>query len=204
MQRGNTEMNRRLLTAFAAALLLLVLAGCGKNALPDGAASGTGSAGQAPSSGEAGGTGETAGGSESGQAAEPNVSVQVGPLQVGEAAQVGPLVVTLRTVEAIRQAAGLPDGYVYLMADLHIRNEGSAAYTINVTEHFRATTPEDKRAPYNMQASGQRSPRLQGTLDPGQSTEGWLGHLAKAMDGTYTYQFVHPTYGEATWEFPLQ
>ena len=41
-------MNRRLLTAFAAALLLLVLAGCGKNALPDGAASGTGSAGQSP------------------------------------------------------------------------------------------------------------------------------------------------------------
>jgi len=191
--------------AIAAALLLAVLAGCGKNAGPAGSPSGTG--GGAPSAGSGTSTGASAdagGGSPSdGQPGEAT-PVQVGPLQVGETANVGPMAVTLREVEVIREAAGIPSGYVYLMADLHVSNEGAEVYTINVTEHFRATTPEDKRAPYNMQAAGQRSPRLQGTLDPGQGAEGWLGHLAKEMDGTYKYQFIHPTYGEATWEFSLQ
>lgn len=217
-------MNRWIRTLLAAALLLFVIAGCGKNAGTETntATGGSGSAGGSATTG--GSTGGSSSGSNSGSSggssagsqtpnpggsqagggsSAPSGPVSVGPLNLGESAQVGPLTVTVRKVDIVAEAQGMPPGYVYALPEIEVKNGGDKAYTINTTEHFRMETPEGKKAPYNMQAAGHRDPKLSGTVDPGQSSSGFMAHLAKKVDGTYKYQFVHPDYGDATWEFGL-
>lgn len=188
---------RKLLIWLTAVLLAVVAAGCGKHADETGPG--------APASGASGSTGTAGGGqdtpSNGGTAPEPAEKVQLGPLAVGDTAEVGPLTVTVSKIEAVDQAPA--PGYTYVLVELTVENSGAAAYTVNPTEQHKVQTPEEKNAPYNLQATAVRSPRLQGTLKQGESVTGWLGFLAKKMEGTYTYTFTHPDYGEAVWEFSL-
>lgn len=215
---------RRLVSLLAAATLLVFVAGCGKNAdestntpAPSTSQSGskTETAGGSGTTQQSSGTTQsgttqsgTSGNNNSSQAkpaeqTQPAEKVVLGPLKAGETAKLGPLTVTLKQLAVVDRATGIPPGYVYLVAELSVLNEGAAAYTLNITDHFRAETPEGKKAPYNPQATALRSPRLQGTVEQGKSIEGWLGYLSKKVAGKYKYQFVHPEYGEATWEFSL-
>lgn len=216
-------MNRRMLKLVAAALLALVIAGCGKNADPNPNPSNTGggSSGGTTTNNPGSNTGANSGGNNANAGTNGNNNnagnsntggtkpppttekVNLTGLKVGEPAKLGPLTVTVTQVVAVDQVAGLQQGYVYAMVEIDVKNDG-APYTINVTEHFRMETPEGKKANYNMQAAAQRSPKLQGTVEKGQSTKGWLGHLTKSMAGAYTFKYTHPDLGDATWEFSLQ
>lgn len=203
-------LRKKVLVGLLAALLALAVAGCGKNAVETGpGGTGSSSAGSGSSTGS-GGSGAAGGTSASGSqgasggtsAPAPAESVQLGPLAVGDAAEVGPLTVTVHQVEAVDQAPA--PGYTYVMVEVTVQNGGASLYTVNPTEHHKLRTPEDKSAPYNPQAVALRSPKLQGSARQGESVNGWLGYLAKRMDGTYRYTFIHPDYGEATWEFTIQ
>jgi len=219
-------LSNRIVMGLLAAVLALTVAGCGKNAVETtpGAAGSSGSstsgsstsgssttgAGGSGGSNATGGGGATSPGGAGGQdaaqgggiAPAPAEKVQLGPLAVGDTAEVGPITVTVHQVEAVDQAPA--PGYTYLMVELTVQNGAEALYTVNPTEQHKLHTPEDKTAPYNLQATATRSPKLQGSLRQGESASGWLGFLAKRMDGTYKYTFIHPDYGEATWEFTIQ
>lgn len=125
-------------------------------------------------------------------------------LKLGDAVKAGPLALTVLEKAAVTKAAGLPPGYVYLVMHISIKNEGKEDYTINTADHFKLETPEAKTMPYNVQATAQKSPKLQGTLQQGQSADGWLGYLVKGQPGTFKYHFIHPDYGEAVYEFAIQ
>jgi cytoskeletal protein RodZ len=215
-------MNRKVLSLLAAATLLVFVAGCGKNAddtkgantaSNSSSSSSTSSSSSAPSSSASSSSSSTASNSNSSTSAastpkkeepKPVEKVKVGPLKVGETAKVGPLSVTLKQTAVVDKAAGIPAGYIYLLAEVQVANDGSDAYTINITDHFKLDTPEGKKAPYNVQATANREPRLQGTIEQGKNSSGWIGYLSKKVAGTYKYQFIHPDYGEATWEFSLK
>jgi hypothetical protein len=161
-------------------LLMLVLAGCGKNA-PEPAAPGRGTDG-------------TPGGTPSGP-------VDLGPLKLGDLAKVGPIHYRVDDVEWVSETAGLPAGFVYALVHFTVKNESKVNYTINVTDHLRFESPELKRSSLSTQASALRTPRLQGTLAPGEEKEGYLGFMVKPLDGLYTLAFTHSDYGKAVWEF---
>lgn len=129
--------------------------------------------------------------------------VNLGPLKLTEPAKAGPLTVTVDEKVVINKAAGLPPNYVHLVMKITVKNEGKDDYTINTTEHFKMETPEGKTMLVNIQATAQRSPRLQGTLQSGQTQTGWLGYLIKNQPGNFKYKFTHPDYGDAYWEFGL-
>jgi hypothetical protein len=212
-------LRRRILVGLLAALLALAAAGCGKYADQSGpggtTASGSGASGSTSSGSGASGSSSsgsgasTSGGGSGGQGASggsaapaPAEKAQLGPLAVGDTAEVGLLTVTVHQVETVDEAPA--PGYTYVLIDVTVQNNGAAAYTVNPTEQHKLTTPEEKNAPYNLQATSYRTPRLNGTFRQGESGQGWLGFLAKRMDGTYRYTFIHPEYGEATWEFTIQ
>lgn len=130
--------------------------------------------------------------------------VSLGPLKVGAVAKVGPLSVTVEEKAVVDKAPGLPPGYFYVVMKATIKVEGKDDYTVNSSDHFKMETPEAKTMPFNIQATAQRSPRLQGTIEAGKSLQGWLGYLIKNQPGTFKYKFVHPDYGDAYWEFTLQ
>lgn len=221
-------MNRKLLSLLVVALLL-VAAGCGKyadegnqggktagnNSSSDSSNSGGSNAGNSSNSGSSNSSdsntnnsdssNNSSGGSNTAQnnSQQTAEKVNLGPLKAGEAAKLGPLTVTLNQVNVVDKAAGLPPGYIHLMTEVTVVNDGSAVYTANITDHFKTETPEGKKAPYNVQATANRSPRLQGTLKTGENVTGWIGYLAKRVNGNYKFMFIHPDYGQATWEFPL-
>jgi hypothetical protein len=209
--------NRKLLTLVAAALLVVV-AGCGKNAGEEpkaGAASPSGTNPSAASTDKKEATGTSTGAAANNTPAQQTQQpkqeapktfekVNVGPLKPGESAKIGPLTVTLKQTGVVDKATGLPQGYIHLMTELTIRNEAAEPYTINVTDHFKLDTPEGKKAPYNIQATANRTPRLQGTVEQGKEISGWIGYLAKKVPGKYKYQFIHPDWGTVTWEFAVQ
>lgn len=210
-------MSKRL-TLLAVAVLLVFAAGCGKNADDPGAKGNTtggnqttGSntntnsnsttGGKIDSSGTQTGTQPT--GSTDTKTEQPAAKANLGPLKVGEAAKIGPLTVTLTEFAVFDKAAGLPPGYVHFVANVSIANAAKEQYTINVTDHLKMETPEGKKAPFNLQALANKNPRLQGTVETGGNTAGWLGYLTKRVAGNYKFMFIHPDYGQATWEFPL-
>jgi|GEM_PF-2089461 len=154
--------------------------------------------------GSTGGT-TTAGAGQTNQQQEPVYEkVNLTGLKPGDSAKVGPITVTLKQTNVVTNGAGLPPGYVHLMTEIDVTNEGSDLYTINMTDHFKLETPEGKKAPYNVTATANRSPRLQGSLEQGKSATGWIGYLSKSVAGNYKYSFIHPDYGQATWEFAIQ
>lgn len=165
-------MRQKWLPLLLSLLLLTAGAGCGK---------------YAP---EPGGTG---GGSETGQ----NGSA---PLGLQETGQVGGLQITLNQVETLDEGPGLSAGYEYVLINLTVRNEGAAAFTMN-SQQFSLTTAPGDRAPYNPQATMQRSPQFRGTLLPGEEMQGWLGFMAAAESGPYSLTFKHASSGSATWQF---
>lgn len=212
-----TAMIRKSLAIGLAALLVITATGCGKNAVepgsvPTGASTNSGAksgsnepSGSSTTSSGNNDSGSTTSSSGPGAPSAPQAGqmAKVGPLARGETAQVGPISVTLSEVEVVTQAVGLPEGYAYVLVDLTIRNDGSASYTINTADHTKMTSPDGKNRNINVQAMGQRSPRLQGTLDKGETQAGWLGYLVKYEAGNFTLLYTHPDYGEATWEFHI-
>ncbi len=186
-------MVKKSLALVLALLLMVVAAGCGKNAPAEGTGGGTAA--------QSGAAGSTDGGTE---AQTPTYEkVDLGPFKLGETAEVGPVAITFNEVGRIDSGAGIPPGYLFVLVNVTVKNNGEAPYTINVTEQFKVGTPEGKDARYNIMASGQRSPRLQGTITKGKEMTGWMGFLAKLGDGTYQLKFSHPDYGTAYWEFEL-
>jgi hypothetical protein len=202
--------------------LLLLASGCGKNApvpgstapptssssgggpsssggssTPTGAGSNPGTTGTAPAA---------SGGQSTGPANQPQQcnKVNAGPLKKGDNAKVCAVSVKLKDVAVITGSAGLPPGYAYVVVDLDVKNDGTAEYTINVTDHFKLTAPDGKNRQFNVQATAQRNPRLQGAIKQGEAQSGWLGYLVKLDPGTFTFAFTHPDYGSATWEVPIQ
>ncbi|MGE5673163.1 MAG: DUF4352 domain-containing protein [Mycobacterium leprae] len=199
---------KRTVTITLALLLLVLTAGCGKNAADPKASpaaasgqSGTGSTVGSNATGATGSTGTAAATPAAGNQKKTYQPVTLGPLKVGEAAQVGPLKVT--PTETAWITKGAPQGYAYILVNMSIADADSDDYTINVTDHFNMAMPDTKKAPYNMQATGQKSPRLQGAVSKGQTVTGWMGFLTKATKGKYTFTFKHPDYGTATWEFDI-
>lgn len=218
-------MMRKRLSLLALAVLLVFAAGCGKYADdgPKGGAT-TSNNQSTDSNNTTSSNSDTSGSSGSGSGSTtatgsqvattpppskkapdplPAEKAKVGPLKMGEEAKVGPITVTLTEMAVFDKGAGLPPGYVHAVAHLKIAYNGTDKYTINVTDHLKMETPEGKRAPFNLQATANREPRLQGTVERGGSADGWLGYLTKRVQGTYKFMFIHPDFGEATWEFSL-
>jgi len=202
-------MTKNRIAILLAATLLLLIAGCGKNAPEPGAAP-QASKGATPSDTTGGtSTGATTGSGNTGTTTTPSTpqkktytKVNLGPLKKTETAKVGPLSVTVSEVAVTRQTTGLPAGYAYVSVMVKIANEDEL-YTINTTDHFRMETPQARVSKINVQAQSLRNPKLTGSLDKGASASGWLGFLVKISDGNYKFAFTHPDYGEAVWEFPL-
>ncbi|MFZ5822871.1 MAG: DUF4352 domain-containing protein [Bacillota bacterium] len=217
-------MMRKRLSLFALAVLLVFAAGCGKYA--DEAPKGDSSASNTQSTGsntntDTGSKGSSSSGTSSttntgGQSGNtttapakkapdplPVEKVKLGPLKIGEPATVGPITVTLIEMAVFTKGAGLPPNYVHAVAHLKVEYNGTDKYTINVTDHMKMETPEGKKAPFNLQATAHKDPRLQGTVERGKFIEGWLGYLTKRVAGQYKYMFIHPDFGEATWEFSI-
>ncbi len=206
-------MYKRKLIGLAALLLVLALAGCGKNAAEPGAApassSGSGS-GSSASSGTNPGTGSTS--TNTTGASNPAADAPKKPtyekvslkgLKPGSEAKVGPLTVKLEEINVVSKAPGLPAGYAYLLARVTVNNAGDVDYTINTSDHLKLLAPGGTVSRVNAQASAQRNPKLQGTLQKGDSATGWLGYLVKVGDGDFQYTFTHTDWGDAAWEFPL-
>lgn len=201
-------MKKRIAFLLAATLLVLV-GGCGKNAAEPGAAPKSSQGSTSTTTG--GTTTATTPGSGSSSTATTTTTtpqkktyskVSLGPLKKGETARVGPISITLSDVALTRQATGLPAGYAYVSMMITVANEAEL-YTINTTDHFRVETPLARVYKVNVQAMALRNPKLQGSVDKGANTSGWLGFLVKLMDGNYKFVFSHPDYGDATWEIAL-
>lgn len=167
-------------TIWLLVVLMLLLSGCGKNA-PEPVAPGQ----------------ETDGA----PGAVPTGPVDLGPLKLGDLAEVGLIHYRVDGVEWVSETAGLPAGFVYALVHFTVKNESTVNYTINVTDHLRFESPEQKRSSLSTQASALRTPRLQGTLAPGEEKEGYLGFMVKPLEGRYTLAFTHSDYGKAVWEF---
>jgi len=166
-------MPKRWLPLLFSAVLLAAASGCGKYA-PE------------PSTGPSTGV----------------VDAETGGVTLGlqETARVSGLVITLNQVETLADGPGLQEGYVYIMVNLTLKNEGSSPYTLS-TPHFSLTSTAGDRAPYSPQGTMQRSPQLQGTLLQGKEVQGWLGFMAKAEADGFTLTFSHPTGSTAIWAF---
>ncbi|HWI63719.1 MAG TPA: DUF4352 domain-containing protein [Symbiobacteriaceae bacterium] len=130
--------------------------------------------------------------------------VNLGDLKVPSEAKIGPLTVKVEERAIVTKTAGLPPNYYYLVMKVTIVNGGKDEYTINTTDHFKMETPEAKLMPFNVQATAQRSPRLQGTLEGGKSQTGWLGYMVKVQPGNFKFRFTHPDWGDLFWSFPIQ
>lgn len=211
-------MKKQLIIALAA--LLLLAAGCGKNApdpnAPRSPGSGSSNSGGNNNSGgsnnsgggnnQSGGSNNSGGGNNqsggSGAPVQPTGPVKLGPLKAGEAGKLGDLELTVKSVEVITTAAGLPPGYVFVLLNLRFTNTGPD-YPINFTNHLRFMTPEGKKINTSAQATGQRSPRLGGTVTKAEAVEGYLGYLTKNVPGTFQFIFGIDE-SEATWEFTVQ
>lgn len=209
-------MTKKGLALALAALLMVLAAGCGKSAGdPNAPQTNTAASnGSSSSSGSSSGSGNSSGTvtqppQQSFFAPEPTKTAPVekanlGPLQLAAPAKVGPLTVTVTEKAVVTKAPGLPPNYAYVVMNVTVKNDSKDDYTINTADHFKLETPEAKPMPLNVQASAQRNPRLQGTLEPGSTKQGWLGYLVKVQGGTFKYKFTHPDYGDAYWEFAIQ
>lgn len=127
----------------------------------------------------------------------------MGPLKIGGLANVGPLEFTMQEIYLVQKAAGIPPGWAYLLIKIEVANKDKASYTMNITDYYKVTMPNDKAGRYNVSATAQRQPKLSGSLQPGESQSGWAGYLIQVLDGTYKLNIGHPDFGEATWEFKL-
>lgn len=203
-------MMKRVATALAA--LLLLVAGCGKNA-PDPGAAPASSSSQTGTSAGTGSSSGTGTGSTSTAPALPDVKkntpkpvekVKLGPLAVGAVAKVGLIDFKLEEIGVVTKAGGLAPGYGYLVTKLTVTNNTADPYTINPSDHIKVETPEGKLTRYNVAATAQRNPRLQGTLNAGQSESGWLGYMVKLQAGNFKMTLTHPDFGEAVFEFTVQ
>jgi hypothetical protein len=200
------------------ALLLLAVAGCGKNATPGGNQGGGVNTPQAanPSGGGSNGTttpGPSAGGNSTGNSTGTTPPSQtqtpkyekkdVGPLKVGEVAKVGPLEVKIANIIVKRKAPGLPPNttLAYVLVLINIKNTGTDDYPINLAEHFKFWNVEGKSYGFNTPATNTEQQRLTGTVKAGASVEGYLGYMAKMIPGTNKFVFQHPDWGTATWEY---
>lgn len=165
----------------------------------------SGSAGGATTGSGTGSTGTGTGSGSNSAAAKPIfVPVSLANLGVNETANLGPISYTVTATWLVKQAPAFPQGYGFVLVEIHIKNEGKERYSINSVEHFVLTDKDGKNYKLNAQASGQRSPRLQGILEGGQELQGWLGYLLKVYHGDYTLTIKpSPDWGEATYNFQL-
>lgn len=202
-------MMKRIAIALAA-LLLLLTAGCGKNA-PDASGATANNPTQSTTSPSGSGSNNSnVPASAANNSALPIVKketqapvekVTLGPLAVGALAKVGLMDYKLEELAVVSKAGGLAPGYVYLVTKLTITNNTKDPFTINTSDHIKLEAPDGKIARYNVSATAQRNPRLQGTLQPGESQTGWLGYMIKVQEGKYKMTFTHPDFGQATYEF---
>lgn len=202
--------------ALTLALVTLLAVGCGKNAEPEPAKNPGAPApsGSNPSGGSNSGSGSTPTAPSTGGSNNPLLppapekpkfeKVTLGPLKMGDLAKIGPLDVTLVERNVVTKAAGLPPGYAYVVMKLKIKNNGELPYTINTTDHLKFVMPDGKKLNVFPNATAQRSPRLQGTLNQGQETEGWLGYLVKPGPGEFKYYFLNQDWGDAHWIVAVQ
>lgn len=197
----------------ALALVLLAVAGCGKNATPGGnQGSNTPQASNPSVGGSSGNTnpsGPSSGGTSGGSTA-PNQTpkstyekANLGPLKMGDVAKVGPLEVKVTNVVVKKKAPGLPPNstLVYALVMVSVKNTGTEDYVFNLTEHFKFLNAEGKTYVFNTPATNTEQQRLNGTVKPGQTSEGYIGYMVKLVAGTNKFVYVHPDWGTATWEY---
>lgn len=204
-------MTRKSWAVVAIAAMLVLAVGCGKSAGEPGKNTGVSAPaannqGTTPSTGTSTTTPTTpTAGKDQPKAAEPTYEkVTLGPLKMGDTAKVGPLSVTVKEMSVIEKATGLPPNYAFVVMNLTIKNDGKDGYTINATDHFKMETPEAKIMTLSPNATGQKSPRLQGTIEGGGTASGWLGYMVKIQPNNFKYRYNHPDWGTAHWEFAIR
>jgi hypothetical protein len=206
-------MKKKMLLALA--LIMLVAAGCGKNAAPGG-----GPANSAPSTPQTGNAGNTPGQTgQPGQTAQPLPGqsgpsaappkqefqkVDLGPLKVGDVAKIGPLEVKVANIVTKKKAPGLPPNtnLAYVLVLVNIKNTGTVDYPINLTEHFKFINVEEKSYVMSAAATNTEKDRLTGTVKGGETVEGYIGYMPKLVTGTNKVLFTHPDWGTAYWTMP--
>jgi hypothetical protein len=217
-------MNKRL-AAGLLALLLVLAAGCGKYADENNGGKAASNSGTSTSTNSGNNTSNSSintGTNTSNSSSTTNTSnntnttkastkptfekVNLGPLQKGQEAKVGPLTIKVEDFNLVDKGAGLPPGgtFVFLLMKVTVTNAGPDPYTVNVGDNFKMDAPDGKRANWNVQASATRTPRLEGTIDKGETKTGWLGYLVKKQPGTFKYTFTHMDWGDAYWTFTIQ
>lgn len=204
-------MNRKSWAVLVMAAVMVMAVGCGKSAPEPGKNTGVSAPaanntkGTTPSNNSSTTPTTPAAGKDQPKAAEPVYEkVTLGPLKMGETAKVGPLSVTVKEFASVEKAAGLPPNYAFVVLNLTIKNDGKDNYTINATDHFKMETPEAKIMTLSPNATAQKSPRLQGTIEAGGTASGWLGYMVKIQPGNFKYRYVHPDWGTAHWEFAIR
>lgn len=208
-------MKKKILLALA--LATLVVAGCGKNAAPEGP---QGSTPPAPAAGgqtaSSGGSGSNPSGGETStaplagmpgpSAAPPKQDfqkVELGPLKAGEVAKVGPLEVKVVSFTKKTKAPGLPPNtnLAFVLVLVNIKNTGIADYPINLTEHIKFVNVADKSYVMSAAATNTEQNRLNGTVKPGETVEGFIGYMPSLTPGANKLLFTHPDWGTAFWEY---
>lgn len=211
-------MKKKMLLALA--LVMLVAAGCGKNAASGGPAgstpnnntnSNTPAQGGTPQTGTntpaAGGGSAPLPGQEGPSAAPPKqegfTKVDLGPLKAGEMAKVGPLEVTIKSFTKKTKGPGLPPNtsLAHVLVLIEIKNTGTVEYPINLAEHFKFFNVAEKSYVYNVAATNTETKRLTGAVKPGETVEGFLGYMPSLSPGTNKLLFQHPDWGTAFWEY---
>lgn len=207
-------MKKKMLLALA--LVMLVAAGCGKNATPGGSSGPQGSTppqgGQTVQPGQTGQSGQTGQGAQplpgqTGPSAAPPKQefqkVDLGPLKVGEVAKVGPLEVKIANVVKKTKAPGLPanSSLAFVLVLVNIKNTGTVDYPINLTEHFKFANVAAKTYVMSTAATNTEQKRLTGTVKGGETVEGYIGYMPSLTPGTNKVLFQHPDWGTAFWEW---
>lgn len=210
-------MKKKMLLALA--LVMLVVAGCGKNAAPNGPQGSTpntpATGGQTPPANGGSGSNTSSGGQSTAPLPGMNApsaapqkqefeKVDLGPFKAGEVAKIGPLEVTVTSFTKKTKAPGLPanSSLAYVLVNVSIKNTGTADYPINLSEHFKFFNVAGKSYVISVAATNTEQKRLSGTVKPGETAEGFIGYMPSLSPGTNKLVYQHPDWGTAFWEYP--